>query len=159
MLQQFIVTVLGAVIGAYCGYLLAERKGRRSEQEDYLALMLIIYEHLDYLQGWLNKYDKQNDMAVYTTPLVVPDIKPEQVQRLMEVSLDKDMPRSFIHILYFWRTAAKGMMGGYAFHLPLVVLEDIKKQLKYELLSLRVQYEQERDNSKKYPPLRDSDAI
>lgn len=156
MLQQFIVAALGAMAGAYGGYLLAEHSVRCREQEDYLALLLIIYEHLAYLQGWLNKYDEQSGMAMFTSPLVLPDIKSEQVQRLMEVAFDKDMPRTLIHILYFWRNAAKGMMGGNAFYLSLSALENIKKQLKQELLSLQVQYEQERSDAKKFPPLEDS---
>jgi len=42
--------------------------------------------------------------------------------------------------------------------LSLFALENIQKQLKQELLSLQVQYEQERSDVKKFPPLEDSVA-
>lgn len=153
MFQQFIVTVIGAAAGAYSAYLLAERRLKRDERDDYLALLLVVYEHLEYLQGWLGKYEEHDGVAEFTAPLVLPDIKPEQVQRLMAVSFDKDMPRTLIHILYFWRNAAKGMMGGNAFCLPLDTLEGIQKRLKYELSSLQVQYEQECSKAKNFPTL------
>lgn len=153
MIMQFIVTALGAVAGAYCAYLLAERRIGRSEKEDYLALLLVLYEHLEYLQGWLEHYEEQEGTAVFTSPLLPPDIKPEQVQRLMAVAFDKDMPRTLIHLLYFWRNTMKGMVAGNAFCLPMETLETVKKQLEYELMSIQVQYEQERGDTKNFPRL------
>lgn len=43
-------------------------------------------------------------------------------------------------------------------YLSLFALENIQKQLKQELLSLQVQYEQEQSDVKKFPPLEDSVA-
>lgn len=153
MLTQFIITALGAVAGAYSAYLLAERRITRRERDDYLALLLVVHEHLEYLQGWLKKYEEQDGTAVFTSPLVMPDIKPEQVQRLMATAFDKDVPRTLIHLLYFWRNAVKGMMFGKAFCLPMETLEQVQKQLEYEMFSLQVQYEQERGNSINFPKL------
>lgn len=151
---QFGVTALGAVCGAYSAYRLAERRILGKERGDYLALLLVLHEHLDYLRGWLDHpAEIREDVAVFSSPLVFPDIGREQIQRLMEIAPDKDMPITLIKMLYFWRNAAKGMQHGESFCLPVETLEDIKKMMKLEMLSLRTQYEQERGNMKNFPKL------
>lgn len=159
-IPQFFTTALGAVCGSYAAYRLAERRLRGRERNDYLALLLVIHEHLTYLQNWLESptgKDAETGALAFSPPLVMPDIMPEQVQRLMEISPDKDMPRTLMQILYFWRNACKGMTGGAMFCLPEENWKDITKLLKYELLSLQTQYNQARGDSDKFPSLSEVD--
>jgi len=153
MYEQMIhlcATATGAMSGAYFAYRLAERRLRRGESDNFLALLLTLHEHLDYLDKYLAKHDTEGETAVFTGVFIVPPITEKQIQKLMELSGDKDMPKSLIQMMYFCRKIEKGMTNGNRFCLPLATLKRIQKELRGELLSLRVQYEQERVGSRKF---------
>lgn len=143
-------TAIGAMSGAYFAYRMAERRLRRDEADTFLALVLMVHEHLDHLDRCLAKYETEGDIAIFTGVFIPPPITEEQIQKLMELSGDKDMPITLIHLMYFCRKMGKEMADGSRFCIPLATLERIQKELRGELLSLRVQYEQERGGSKKF---------
>lgn len=161
-MAHFATTALGAVCGSYAAYRLSERRLNGREHDDYLALLIILHEHLAYLRCWLEApQGKAADTGamVFSKPLVGPWITPDQIQRLMEVSPDKDMPRTLIQILYFWKNAEIGIAGGDSFCMPEEKWQDIMKKMKFELASLRTQYQQERKGRRKFPSLREEDAV
>ena len=154
---QFFSTLCGAAAGAYCAYRLADRQMSRREKDDYLGLLLIVHEHLDGLKSYLELCEDMTDLdvsyKVSSRPFVVPSISDAQIQRLMEVAFDKDMPISIIHMMRFCRNIEKGMTDGKSFCIPNETHENILREIEGEMLSLRVQYEQECSGSKKFHPM------
>ena len=85
----------------------------------------------------------RKEVAEFTMPLPNLEITSHQMKRLIEVSPDKQMPSTLFHLKSFidtqrWRV----IKCGKSFH----ELEDIRqysRQLKFMLMSVRVQYEQQ----------------
>lgn len=152
-LIHLVATVSGAGFGAYCAYRLAERRITGKEREDYLALLLLVHEYLHGLKRYLGNHEEIEGHVVYRRPFLVPMITIEQIQRLMIVCPDKQVPRTLIHIMDYCRNIEKGMAGGGDFSMPRETYESIDKALRFETASLLVQYEQARGNSVKFPKL------
>ncbi|MBQ7630795.1 MAG: hypothetical protein IJS81_11395 [Selenomonadaceae bacterium] len=85
----------------------------------------------------------RKEFVEFTMPLPNLEITSHQMQRLIEVSPDKQMPSTLFHLKSFidtqrWRV----IKFGKSFH----EMEDIRqysRQLKFMLMSVRVQYEQQ----------------
>lgn len=154
---HIITTGLGAMSGAYCAYLLAERRLRRNEKEKFLTTILIVLEHLYSIEDYLKNYErietKGVPVAFYTEPFYMPDIKSEYIFDLMELCFDKDISRCLIAIVGFCRKLEDGVNNYNHFCIPVSALEPIQKQLHFDILSLRTMYEQERGCNSKFPSL------
>ncbi|MBO6178893.1 MAG: hypothetical protein J6O04_06955 [Selenomonadaceae bacterium] len=155
---HIITTALGAMSGAYCAYLLAERKLRRSEKEKVLTSVLVLMEHMDYVSNYLDKFDIAKDgetkvnLAILSDPFYAPPITEEFIASLMELSPDKEMPRCLIHMNYFFKKLEEGTHSENAFYIPIKTFDAIRKQLQMDKKDLEFFYESE-CGGKKFPPL------
>lgn len=156
---HIITTGLGAMSGAYCAYRLAESRLRRNEKEKFLTLVLFMIEQLSSIEAYLKNYEriktKGVDVAFYTEPFYMPDIKSEYILSLMELSHDKNIPRSLMALVNFCRKIEDGVNNYNHCCIPIPVLEPIQNQLILEIRSLYGIYERERGNNKKFPALKD----
>ena len=104
LFPQFMATAAGAVAGAYSAYRLAERRIGRQEKEDYLALLLMLKEHMEILHRYLSDHEIKEGVVIFSKPFVPPPITESQIERLMKIAPDKKMPQTLIHIVDYCRT-------------------------------------------------------
>lgn len=139
----------GAFFGAIGAYFLARRKESERRNNEYLCLLLIIYEHLDVLYKLLaaipDKTIKQVDgvkVVDFDLPFPELDISIEQMQSLMELAPDKQMPAALIKLQHFLKTHSRRVTKYGSIVLPVELIQQQVRQLQIMLLSVRVQYEQ-----------------
>ena len=144
----------GAFAGALAAYFLACRQDKRRAIASYINLLLIIYEHLDAVYKLLSNIPpdsiKEIDgekVVAFTTPFPQFALTSQQFQTLMEVSPDKQMPAALIQFNNFLKTHAQRVAKNGVNLLPLELIQRQEKQLKFMLLSVRVQYEQQTNNA------------
>lgn len=153
MCLSLITSALSAAFGASCGALAAYRLMCRKEDErrkdEYLALLLLVYEHLESLYTTFSDAAelsvKEVDSAkvvVFDLPLPELPLSPEQMQSLMQLAPDKQMPSTLIKVQHFLNTHARRVKSSGANFLTLEFVENQVEQLRFMLLSVRTQYEQ-----------------
>ena len=152
-LPVWLSSASAAGVGAFCGalgaYFLACRKESERRKSEYLCLLLVAYSHLRELHSILTNLPKQAVKeidGVLTVELDLPlpnfPLSNEQLQTLMEVSPDKQMPSTLITLQHFLKTNSLRVTksGSVTFPLPFVTKQ--ADQLRFMLLSVRTQYEQ-----------------
>ena len=144
---------VAAGAGAFCGalgaYALACRKEKQRQNAEYLCLLLVVHAHLRAIYSTLTAVPdaavKEIDGAqIVEFDLPLPDLplSPSQMQTLMEVSPDKQMPSALIGLQHFLRAHSSRVTKSGANTLPLSLVKRQAKQLQFMLLSVRTQYEQ-----------------
>lgn len=142
-------TGVGAFVGALGAYLLACRKENNRKKTEYLCLLLIVYDHLealcttftDALDAGIKEINGER-VVEFDLPLPELDITNEQIQTLMEVAPDKQMPSTLIHLQHFLKSNAKRVAKDGSQVLSLDSVNHYVHQLQFMLLSVRTQYEQ-----------------
>lgn len=150
LLSNAISAGAGAFFGALAAYFLACRRDKRRAIADYLVLLLIIHEHLDAVykifsdipQDSIKEIDGEK-VVVFTMPFPKFAFTPQQMQTLMEVAPDKQMPAALIQFNHFLTMHSQRILKDGINALPLELVRQQEKQLKFMLLSVRVQYEQQ----------------
>lgn len=153
MCLSLITNALSAAFGASCGALAAYRLMCRKEDErrknEYLALLLLVYEHLESLYTTFSDASelsvKEGDgqkVVVFDLPLPELPISPEQMQSLMQLAPDKQMPSTLIKVQHFLNSHARRVESSGANVLTLEFVKHQVEQLRFMLLSVRTQYEQ-----------------
>ena len=139
----------GAFFGALGAYWLACRKEDARRKEQYLSLLLVVYENLDLLYKGLTDFSAADvfesdgtNYVIVDTLLPNPEINSEQMQTLFEISPDKQMPSTLIHVQNFIKSHSQRMTNFGSDVLPIEFVERQARQLQFMLLSVRVQYEQ-----------------
>ena len=142
-------TGVGAFVGALGAYYLACRKENERRKTEYLCLLLIVYEQLEALYTTLADIPdaaikEVNGVRIveFDLPLPYVDISSEQIQTLMEVAPDKQMPSALIHLQQFLKANAKRVEKSGADVLKMDSVNQYVRQLQFMLLSTRTQYEQ-----------------
>ena len=140
----------GAFAGALAAYFLACRRDKDRETSDYVALLLLIHEHLDAVYQLLRhipseaiKEINREKVVTFTMPLPEFAITPSQMQILMEVAPDKQMPSALIQFNHFLKMHSQRVAKDGVNIYSLAYVHQQVKQLKFMLLSVRVQYEQQ----------------
>lgn len=139
----------GAFFGALGAYWLAYRQEKNRQKTEYLCLLMIIYEHLESLYTTFADIPepaiKDSDgtkVVAFDMPLPDLDITAEQMQRLMELAPDKDMPSALIKVQHFLKAHSRRVEISGSNVLPLDFVHRQARQLQFMLLSVRTQYEQ-----------------
>ena len=148
-LLSALATGCGAFLGAIGAYYLACRKERRRQKSEYLCLLLIVNEHLESLYKLLSDIPAEaiqdvNGRKVVAFDMPLPDfpISTEQMQTLMEVAPDKQMPAALIQLQHFLKSHSRRVSKSGENALSLALVQQQANQLQFMLLSVRVQYEQ-----------------
>ena len=139
----------GAFFGALGAYWLACRKEDARRKAQYHCLLLLVYERLELLYKGLTAFtdaDVVESASVKTVTLDTPfpslGITSEQMQTLFEVSPDKQMPSTLLHVENFVKSHQQRFdKQGYDV-LPVEFITHQARQLQLMLLSVRVQFEQ-----------------
>lgn len=149
LLASALAAGFGAFAGAMTAYFLACRRDRLRQKQEYLCLLLVVHEHLESLYTLFADVpdeiiSESDGKKIVTFDLPLPDlpISTEQTLTLMEVSPDKDMPASLIKLQHFLQSHSRRVAKDGLNVLPLSWIQQQAKQLKFMLLSVRVQYEQ-----------------
>lgn len=136
-------------MGALGAYYLACRKEKARQNNEYLCLLLIVHEHLDSLYKLLSDIPAEavqdlegRQCVAFDMPLPDFEISPEQMQTLMEVAPDKQMPAALIQLQHFLKSHSCRVTTSGSNVLPLDLVQRQANQLRFMLLSVRVQYEQ-----------------
>ncbi|MBQ9487859.1 MAG: hypothetical protein IJU91_08705 [Selenomonadaceae bacterium] len=144
----------GAFAGALAAYFLACRQDKRRAIADYVTLLLLIYEHLDAVYKLLSNIPTDSvkevngeKVVVFTMPFPQFALTPQQLQTLMEVSPDKQMPAALIQFKNFLTVHSQRIAKDGVNLLPLEYVRLQERQLKFMLLSVRVQYEQQTNDA------------
>ena len=139
----------GAFFGALGAYWLAWRKEQERQKQEFLCLLLLVYDKLELLLKGFTDFVvtdifKSADVPYvrFDMPLPNLEISSEQLQTLMKLSPDKDMASTLIHVQGFIRSHRQRVAQFGSDPLPLQFIEQQVKQLKFMLLSVRTQYEQ-----------------
>ena len=125
------------------------RKEDERRKDEYLALLLLVYEHLESLfttfsdaaELSVKEVDGQK-VVVFDLPLPELPLSPEQLQSLMQLAPDKQMPSTLIKVQHFLNAHARRVKSSGANVLSLEFVENQVAQLRFMLLSVRTQYEQ-----------------
>lgn len=148
-LLNALATGCGAFLGAVGAYYLACRKEKDRQKNEYLCLLLIVHEHLDSLcklfadipAESIREIDGQK-VVLFDMPFPDLAISTEQMQTLMEVAPDKQMPAALIQLQHFLKSHSRRVSKSGSNTLPLALVQQQANQLQFMLLSVRVQYEQ-----------------
>lgn len=139
----------GAFFGALGAYFLACRKEDARRKAEYHCLLLLTYERLELLHEGLTNFTNADIVevdgvksVVFDTSLPSLEITPEQMQTLFEVSPDKQMPSTLIHVQNFIQSHNQSIIKSGSEQLPLEFVQQQVRQLQFMLLSVRTQYEQ-----------------
>ena len=140
--QTLVSTAAGAATGYWLAYVFAKRQISKREEDDYLALILLLHAHLEHLLVYFSEFglDMETKTVILPPLFVAPTITEEQVQRLMEISPEKQVPQTLVEILYFCRKAEKGTATGENFCLPFATFDKIKQMLLGEVKDLKTLY-------------------
>ena len=132
----------GAFAGAMTAYLLACRKEKLRQKQEYLGLLI----------------GESAGEKIVTFDLPLPDfpLNTEQMLTLMEVATDKQMPSALIHLRHFLQSHSRRVERDGVNVLSLQWVQQQATQLKFMLLSVRVQYEQVSNDTF---PLEDSAGV
>ena len=158
MFTTFLVSATAAGFGAFAGaitaYFLALRKKRALRKEQYLCLLLLIHEQLEPLYLIFSDIPesliKESDgVKLVTFDIPLPDfpLTSEQIQMLMEVSPDKQMPSTLIQVQHFLKSHSRKVSLHGSDTLSLEFILQQARQLEFMLLSVRTQYEQAANES------------
>ena len=151
LLINFAATAAGATAGAYCAYRLSERRISRGERDELLSLVIVLHSHMECFLTWLKSYGTDKDgMAIIANPLPSPVVTASQLQRLAELSPDKAIPQTVIHMFHFWRAQSQCIGMGLPSCLTPEDLQNKLEMLELGLKSLEVLYEQEKGRSHKF---------
>ena len=153
MFMTLIVSALsagcGACLGAIVAFKLSCRKEEKLQRREYLCLLLIVHEELENLYTLLADVPaeavKEIDGAkVVELDMPLPNfgISPTQMQTLMELAPDKQMPSTLIKLQHFLKANALRVSKSGKTFLPLEFVQQQLKQLESMLLSVRTQYKQ-----------------
>lgn len=153
LLSSWIPSATAAGVGAFCGalgaYYLTCRKEDEKRKSEYLCLLLVVYSHLKSLHSLLADLPESaakeiDGVQVFEFDLPFPtlEISTEQMQTLMEVSPDKQMPSALIALQHFLKTHSLRVAKSGKNILPAGYVSKQAKQLQFMLLSCRTQYEQ-----------------
>lgn len=148
-LLSALATGCGAFFGAIGAYYLAWRKDKERQKNEYLCLLLLVYAHLESLYKLLSALPADTireadgvKVVEFDIPLPIFPISAEQMQTLMEVAPDKQMPAALIKLQHFLQSHSHRVSKSGAIVLPLAFVQRQVNQLRFMLLSVRVQYEQ-----------------
>ena len=148
-LLNALATGCGAFFGAAGAYYLACRKEKARQKNEYLCLLLIVHEHLYSLHKVLSEISAEfiqeiEGQKVVTFDMPLPDlaISTEQMQTLMEVAPDKQMPSALIQLQHFLKSHSRRVSKSGSNVMSLDSVQQKVNQLQIMLLSVRVQYEQ-----------------
>lgn len=135
--------------GARGAYFLACRKEDARRKAEYYCLLLVVYEHLELLQKALTDFVDADIIelngkkyVVFDIPFPNLEISSEQMQTLFEVSLDRQMPSTLIHVQNFLNFHHQRMAKYGSDPLPLDFVKQQVQQLYFMLLSVRTQFAQ-----------------
>lgn len=144
----------GAFAGALAAYFLALRQEKNWEISEYLSLLLLIHEHLDAVYKVIveippKSIKEVNGEKVVALSMPFPEfsLTPNQMQMLMKVAPDKQMPAALIHFSNFLKTHSSKIAKDGVNILPLEYVNHQAWQLKFMLTSVRVQYEQQTNDA------------
>ena len=144
----------GAFAGALAAYFLACHQDKRRAIADYLNLLLIVHEHLDAVYKIFTNIPPESikeidgeKMVIFTMPFPKFALTSQQFQTLMNVSQDKQMPAALIQFNNFLTVHAQRISKDGVNLLPLQLVQQQENQLKFMLLSVRVQYEQQTNDA------------
>ena len=150
LLSNAISAGAGAFAGALVAYFLACRKEKKRKVTSYLSLLLFIYDQLDAVYSILKNIPSElvkeidgKKIVEFKMPLPKLALTPQQMQTLIEVAPDKQMPSTLIHFSHFIDMQARRVAK---YGVSLHEMADIQlqaRQLKFMLMSVRVQYEQQ----------------
>ena len=153
MFTTLIVSALSAGCGACLGALVAFKlsclKEEKLQKREYLCLLLIVYEELKTLYNLLAAVPAEAVKEIdgvkaveLDMPLPSFGISPTQMQTLMELAPDKQMPAALIKLQHFLKTNALRVSKSGINILEFDFVQQQLKQLEFMLLSVRTQYEQ-----------------
>ena len=141
---------ISAGAGALAAYFLACHQEKKREVANYLSLLLFIYDQLDAVYSILKNIPSElikeidgKKCVEFTMPLPKLVLTPQQMQTLIEVAPDKQMPSTLIHFSHFIDMQARRVAK---YGVSLHEMKDIQlqaRQLKFMLMSVCVQYEQQ----------------
>ena len=153
LLSNIISSGVGAFAGGLAAYYWACHRDEKLKIAEYLNLLLIIHEELSALYSLLSNIppDKIEEIdgekiVAFDLPFPKLNISSQQIQTLMEVAYDKDMPAALIQLQKFLSARTYRLSHDGVNILPVSEIEQYVWQLKGMLLSIRVQYEQETKN-------------
>lgn len=140
----------GAFAGALAAYFLACRQQNQHEISEYLSLLLMIHEQLDAIYKIFSDIPPESVKEVDGEKIVeftmlFPNfaLTPQQMQTLMKVAPDKQMPATLIQFQLFLKTHSQRVAKDGVNIFPLEYVNQQARQLKFMLMSVRVQYEQQ----------------
>ena len=148
-LLNALATGCGAFLGAIGAYYLALHKEKARQKNEYLCLLLVVYENLELLYKAFTDFDEtdifeENGEKYVVFDSLLPEIclTAEQMQSLFAVSPDRQMPSTLIHVQNFLKGHQQRVATYGSDVLPLAFVERQVKQLQFMMMSVRVQYEQ-----------------
>jgi hypothetical protein len=112
--------------------------------------LLLIYEHLDAVYKIVANIPPESVKEVegekvvqFTIPFPEFALTSNQMQTLMKVAPDKQMPSALIQFSNFLKMHSRRVAKDGVNILPLAYVKQQERQLKFMILSVRVQYEQQ----------------
>lgn len=149
--EDFIKSALsaafGAVIGAVFTFLFALHRINQKKKSDYRVLLLLVYEHILVLHnifaGALKSDIKVVEgvkCVVFDVPLMIPDISTEQLEHLMDVCSNKNMPSALIHMKYYCKSMALRMQVNKFYIMPVQNVINMRNQLWDDMYDIRREY-------------------
>ena len=136
--------------GALAAYFLACRQQNQQEINEYLSLLLMIYEQLDAVYKIVADIPPESVKEIdgekvveFAMPFPEFALTPQQMQTLMKIAPDKQMPSALIQFSNFLKMHSVRVSKGGVNIFPLEYVNQQARQLKFMLMSVRVQYEQQ----------------
>lgn len=144
----------GAFAGALAAYFLACRQEKKQEITEYLSLLLLIHEHLDAVYQIVINIPPESvkeveGEKVVEFPMTFPEfaLTSDQMQTLMKVAPDKQMPSALIQFSNFLKMHSRRVEKDGVNILSLEYVNQQAQQLKFMIKSVRVQYEQQTNDA------------
>ena len=109
----------GAFAGALTAYFLACRQQNQHEISEYLSLLLMIHEQLDAIYKIFSDIPPESVKEVdgekiveFTMPFPIFALTPQQMQTLMKIAPDKQMPSALIQFSNFLKMHSVRLLKG-----------------------------------------------